>query len=328
MSMMKSRTFCLTLLLAGVFAFPLQGWTADYPKQPVELVAAGDPGGGLDLHARIIDMAFQQAKLADKPFTIVNKGAGGGNVATAYMVTQKGSPYSLQVNTNRVLLNPLNGTTKHTLKDMTPVVRLTAEYEIWVVRGDSKYKTVQDVIADLKKDPKSLPFGIGTAPPCTDQLNVLIPAKAAGVDVKGLKIVAFRGGTDVGTQILGGHIPIGSTSLSELVALVEAGRLRPLVVSSPQRMDKLPNVPTWKESGLDVVLAHWRGIFGTPDMPKEAYDYWNKKFAQMSQSQAWKDILAKNDLQNAFLTGDKFKAELEKDGVLYKELLGTLGMLK
>ncbi len=314
--------------MAAVFAFPMQGWTASYPDRPIELVAAGDPGGGLDLHARIIDMAFQQAKLADKPFTIVNKGAGGGNVATAYMVTQKGSPYSLQINTNRVLLNPLNGTTKHTLQDMTPVVRLTTEYEIWVVRSDSKYKKVQDVIEDLKKDPKSLPFGIGTAPPCTDQLNVLIPAKAAGVDIKNVKIVAFRGGGDVGTQILGGHIAIGSTSLSELIALVEAGKLTPLVVSSPQRLDKLKNVPTWKESGLDVVLGHWRGIFGTPDMPKEAYDYWNKKFEQMSQSQAWKDILAKNDLQDAFLTGDKFKAELEKDAVMYKELLGTLGMLK
>lgn len=325
---MRLRTVFFTVCACMLFALPFQAGAAGYPDQPIELVAAGDPGGGLDLHARMIEMAFQQEKLLDKPFTITNKGAGGGNVATAYMITQKGSGYAMQVNTNRVLLNPLKGTTEHTIKDMTPVARLTGEYEIWVVRADSKYKKVQDVIADLKKDPGSLAFGIGTAPPCTDQLNVVMPAKAAGVDIKKLNIVAFRGGGDVATQILGGHIAIGSTSISELIALIEAGKLRPLVVSSPKRLEKFKNVPTWKESGINVELIHWRGIFGPPDMSKEAYDYWSKKFAQLAKSKAWKDQLEKNELVNVFQPGDKFKVELEKDNVMYRELLDTLGMLK
>src|SRR5512142_1353670 len=120
--------------------------TAAYPTQPIELVPAGDPGGGLDLQARMVEMAFSKEKLADKPFTIVNKGAGGGNAATAYMVTKKGDPYELAINSNRVILNALKGTTKYTIKDMTPVARLTAEYEIWVVRADSPFKTAADVI--------------------------------------------------------------------------------------------------------------------------------------------------------------------------------------
>lgn len=324
---MRLRTVFFTFCACMLFALPFQAGAAGYPDQPIELVAAGDPGGGLDLHARMIELAFQQEKLLDKPFTVTNKGAGGGNVATAYMVTQKGSGYTMQVNTNRVMLNPLKGTTEHTIKDMTPIARLTAEYEIWVVRADSKYKTVQEVIADLKKDPGSIAFGIGTAPPCTDQLNVLIPAKAAGIDVKKLNIVAFRGGGDVATQILGGHIAIGSTSISELIALIEAGKLRPLVISSPTRVEKLKTVPTWKESGINVTLAHWRGIFGPPDMPKDAYNYWTKKFAKLAKTKAWKDVLEKNQLENVYLPGDKFKAELEKDNAEYKELLGSLGML-
>jgi putative tricarboxylic transport membrane protein len=325
--MIRLRTVFFTVCACMLFALPFQAGAAGYPDQPIELVAAGDPGGGLDLHARMIEMAFQQEKLLDKPFTVTNKGAGGGNAATAYMVTQKSSGYVLQVNTNRVLLNPLKGTTQHTIKDMTPITRLTGEYEIWVVRADSKYKTVQDVIVDLKKDPGSIAFGIGTAPPCTDQLNIVMPAKAAGVDIKKLNVVAFRGGGDVATQILGGHIAIGSTSISELIALIEAGKLRPLVISSPQRLEKFKNVPTWKESGINVTLVHWRGIFGPPDMPKEAYDYWNKKFAKLVKTKAWKEALAKNELVDTYLPGDKFKAELEKDNVSYKELLDTLGML-
>src|SRR5574342_783000 len=120
MTMLRQAGLCL-LLLAVLLAAPLPGSGQTYPAQPIELVAAGDPGGGLDLHARMIEMVFNQEKLADKPFSVVNKGAGGGNAAVAYMVTKKGSDYYLAINTNRVLLNPLKGTTKHTLKDMTPV---------------------------------------------------------------------------------------------------------------------------------------------------------------------------------------------------------------
>lgn len=326
--MIRLKTVFFTVCACMLFALPFQAGAAGYPEQPMELVAAGDPGGGLDLHARMIELAFGQEKLLDKPFTITNKGAGGGNVATAYMITQKGSGYAIVINTNRVLLNPLKGTTEHTLQDMTPVARLTGEYEIWVVRADSKYKTAKDVINDLKKDPGSIAFGIGTAPPCTDMLNIVIPAKKAGIDIKKLNIVAFRGGGDVATQVLGGHIAVGSSSMSEMLALIEAGKLRPLVVSSPDRLDKIKNVPTWKESGIDVELMHWRGIFGPPDMPKVAYDYWVNKFEKLSKSKTWKEQLDKNELVNVFQPGNKFKAELEKDAVMYRDLMDTLGMLK
>lgn len=322
--------FRATISVFSALAFlagPLRAGAAGYPNQPIELVPAGDPGGGLDLHARMIETAFQQEKLADKPFTIVNKGAGGGNAATAYMVTQKGDGYHLQINTNRVLLNALKGTTKHTLADMTPVVRLTAEYEIWVVAADSPFKTAGDILESLKKDPASVAFGIGTAPPATDHLNVVMPAKAKGVDIAKLKVVAFRGAGDLATQLLGGHIAVGSSSISELITQIEAGKLRPLAVSAPQRLERMKNVPTWKEQGIDVVLAHWRGIFGPPGMPKEAYDYWNRKFAQMVATPAWKEILTKNDLMDAFMPGDQFAKELAQDNLQFKELLGALGML-
>lgn len=324
--MRRQASLCL-LLLAMLPLLPLPGWAQSYPTQPIELVAAGDPGGGLDLHARMIEMVFNQEKLADKPFTVVNKGAGGGNAAVAYMVTKKGGDYQLAINTNRVLLNPLKGTTKHTLKDMTPVVRLTGEYEIWVVRADSPFKTANDVFDSLKKDSKSVSFGIGTAPPATDHLNIVMPAKAKGIDITKLTVVAFRGAGDLGTQLLGGHIPVGSTSISELIAQIEAGKLRPLAVSSPQRLARFKDVPTWKELGLNVTLVHWRAIFGPPEMPKHAYDYWNKKFAQMAQTKTWKETLAKNQLEDQFLPGDKFAKELEQDNVEFRELMGTLGML-
>lgn len=320
-----AHRFLLSLLL--LFAAAPTPSRAAYPTQPIELIPAGDPGGGLDLHARMIEMVFQQEKLADKPFTVINKGAGGGNAATAYMVTKKGEGYQLQINTNRVLLNALKGTTKHTLKDMTPIARLTAEYEIWVVRADSPFKSAKDVIAKLREDPRSVAFGIGTAPPATDHLNVIMPARASGLDVTKLKVVAFRGAGDLATQILGGHVAVGSTSISELIAHIDAGKLRPLAVSAPKRLERMKDVPTWKELGIDVELAHWRGVFGPPEMPREAQEYWQKKFAQMAATKSWKEALAKNELMDAFLPADRFQQELARDNVQFRELLGTLGML-
>lgn len=328
---MANKKLHTTLIVLTVIALALvagQGIAQQaYPTKAVQLVPAGDPGGGLDIHARAIEQALTVEKLIDKPFTIANKGGGGGNIATSYMVGQKGSGYSIAINSNRVLLNPLMGTTEYGLKDMTPIIRLTAEFIVWAVRADSKYKSALEVLADLKKDPASVVFGVGTVP-SNDQFNILLPAKQRGVDYGKIKIVAFRAGGDAMAQLLGGHVPILSSSMSELVAQVDAGKIRILAVSSPAKLDRLPGAPTWKDLGMDIAIFHWRGLFGPPEMPKAAYDYWNKKFADMVKTKTWKELMDKYELFDAFLPGDEFRKQLEKDEATYTELLGTLGMLK
>lgn len=308
---------------AGVGVQPAE----KYPAKPVELVAAGDPGGGLDLHARMIEQTFNAEKLGDQPFVISNKGGGGGNVCTAYMVTQKGSGYALAINSNRVLLNPLMGTTEYGLKDMTPVARLTSEFIMWAVRSDSKYKTALEVLNDLEKDPKSVVFGVGTIP-SNDQFNILLPAKAKGIDFTKIQVVAFKSGGDLLAQLLGGQVPVASTSMSEFMGQIEAGKVRPLVISADKRLDRFPDVPTWKDLGIDVTIFHWRGVFGPPDMPKTALDYWDKKFGEMVKTKTWKDLLAKYELHDTYLPAAEFSKQLEKDEATYRALLGAIGMLK
>jgi putative tricarboxylic transport membrane protein len=298
-----------------------------YPAKAVELVAAGAPGGGLDIHARAIEQALTAEKMLDKPFTITHKGGGGGNITTSYLVNQKGNGYVLGINSNRVLLNELMGTIEYGYKNLTPVARLTTEYAVWAVRADSKYKTALDVLADLKKDPTSVTFGVGTIP-SNDQFNILLPSKAKGVDYSKIKIVVFDAGGDAMAKLLGGHVPILSVNISEISAQLDAGKIRVLAVSAPTKVDRIPNVPTWRDLGIDVTIYHWRGIYGPPEMPKVSYDYWNKKFADMVKTKTWKGLLDKFELFDAFLPGDEFKKQLEKDNETYRELLGTMGMLK
>ncbi|MEI7671186.1 MAG: tripartite tricarboxylate transporter substrate-binding protein [Deltaproteobacteria bacterium] len=298
-----------------------------YPTKSIQLVAAGNAGGGLDIHARAIEQAMTAEKLSDKPFTIDHKGGGGGNLTTSYLVNQKGNAYVLGINSNRVLLNELMGTIEYGYKNLTPVARLTTEYAVWAVRADSKYKTALEVLADLKKDPTSVTFGVGTIP-SNDQFNILLPSKQKGVDYSKIKIVVFDAGGDAMAKLLGGHVPILSVNISEISAQLDAGKIRVLAVSSPAKVDRIPNVPTWRDLGIDVTIYHWRAIYGAPEMPKVAYDYWNKKFADMVKTKTWKGLLDKFELFDAYLPGDEFKKQLEKDNETYRELLGTMGMLK
>lgn len=322
------RAALVVLAAAALIAAAGQGNAQQaYPTKSVQLVPAGSPGGGLDIHARAIEQALTMEKMLDKPFTILHKGGGGGNLLTSYLVNQKGNGYAIGINSNRVLLNELMGTIEYGYQDLTAVARLTTEYNCWVVRADSKYKTALDVLADLQKDPTSVTFGVGTVP-SNDQFNTMLPAKQKGVDYRKIKIVAFDAGGDAMAKLLGNHVPILSTGFSEAVTQAEAGKVRILSVSSPAKLERAPNVPCWKDLGIDLAIYHWRGIYGPPEMPKEAYDYWNKKFAAMVKTKTWKQSLEKFELFDAFLPGDEFRKELAKDHETYKELLGTMGMLK
>ena len=231
------------------------------------------------------------------------------------------------INSNRVLLNELMGTIEYGFKDLTPVARLTTEFNCWAVRADSKYKSALDVLADLKKDPTSVTFGVGTVP-SNDQFNIMLPAKQKGIDYTKIKIVAFDAGGDAMAKLLGNHVPILSTGLSEASRRRKRARCASSSVSAPTKLDRVPTVPCWKDLGIDVAIYHWRGIYGPPEMPKEAYDYWNKKFAAMVKTKTWKASLDKFELFDAFLPGDEFKKQLAKENETYRELLGTMDMLK
>jgi putative tricarboxylic transport membrane protein len=326
---MVKKTRYVALMIIGIACFCLIGGQVQaqqaYPAKAVQLVPAGQPGSSADLAARSIEQVMTAEKLLDKPFQILNKGAGGGNVMTAYMVEQKGNAYVIGINTNRVILNQLLGTIEYGLKDVTPVANLMCEYPVLAVRADSKYKSAKDVFADIKKDPGSVPVGV-TSMVSSSTFSLWLALKEAGLDYTKAKVVALPAGGEIISQLLGGHIPLISTSMSEIMSQVDAGKMRILVIASEARHPRLKNVPTWKEQGINVVFPHWRAIWGPPDMPKVSYDYWNKKFAQLVKTKTWQDALVKYELEDSFQTGDVFKKQLDKDAVMYAEMIKSMNL--
>ena len=301
---------------------------ADYPNKTVELVAAGNAGGGLDLVARALDNALHEEKLFKETFAIKNMGGAGGNLAKTYVHQRKGDPHTLYLDSNRIYLNRIVGTRNLTYTDVTPIGRIMTEYLVWVVRADSPYKSAKDILEKLKSDPGSVIFGVGTIPG-NDQMNILRPARAYGVDAKKLQIVTFKAGGDLMIQLLGGHVAAISTGLSEALEQVKAGKVRLVAVSAPSAVGgELAKVPTWRSMGIDVAILHWRGLFAPPGIPAEVVKYWDQTLARLVKTDTWKKALERNQWFDAYADSATFRKDLEQENRNYAEILTELGMAK
>ena len=319
-------------LIYGVFVVAFcwgaAAQAAGYPQKTIEMVVAGSPGGGLDLVGRALDSALHQTKLLNQPFAIKNMGGAGGNVAKSYIHQKKGDPYYVYVESNRIYVARIVGTTPLTYNDVTPLGRLMTEYLVWAVRADSPIKTAKDVFDKLKGNPTAVTFGVGTVP-SNDQMNILRPALAQGIDAKKVKVVTFKSGGDLMIQLLGGHVDVISTGLSEAMEQAKAGKVRLIAMSAPSTLSgEFAKVPTWKSMGIDVAILHWRGLFAPPGIPAEAVKYWDATLSKMVKTPEWKAILDKYQWFDAYADSATFTRDLKQESEIYAKILTDLGMAK
>lgn len=301
---------------------------AAYPDRNIEMVVAGSAGGGLDTLGRALDTALRESRLFNSNFVIKNMGGAGGNLAKTYINQKKGDPNFIYVESNRIYVNKIVGTTPLDHNDVTPLGRLITEYLVWAVRTDSPFRTGKDVLDRLKADPSSVVFGVGTVP-SNDQMNILRPAMAYGIDPKKIQIVPFKSGGDLMIQLLGGHVPVISTGLSEAVEQVKAGKVRLIAVSSPSALaGEFAKVPTWKSMGIDVSILHWRGLFAPPGIPADAVRYWDQTLARLVKTEQWKKVLEKYGWFDAYADSVTFRKDLDQEARVYAEILTDLGMVK
>ena len=278
--------------------------------------------------ARALDSALHETKLLKESFVIKNMGGAGGNIAKSYIHQRKGDPYHVYVESNRIYVGRIVGTTPLTYTDVTPLGRLMTEYLVWAVRADSPLKTAKDVFAKLKGSPTAVTFGVGTVP-SNDQMNILRPALAQGIDAKQVKLVSFRSGGDLMIQLLGGHVDVISTGLSEAIEQAKAGKVRLIAISSPAPLaGDFAKVPTWKSMGIDVAILHWRGLFAPPGIPAEAVKYWDATLSKMVKTPQWKAVLEKYQWFDAYADSAAFTRDLKQESEIYAKILTDLGMAK
>lgn len=301
-----------------------------FPPPRVTAIAAGSPGGGLDLTTRITKDGLEDAGV-ESFVTIENMGGGGGNPARAAVLQRENDGTTVVVESNRVLLSNITGTTDMSIDDFTPIAQLTTDYEVWMVKSGSEYGSAEQVLEQIKDDPGSVDFGIGTVP-SDDQLNVLRPADEYGVDdLSALNLVAFSDGGDLNNELLGGRIDVASTGMSEAVELVESGDVEIIAVSAPEPIEDGPGTgaATWHDLDMDITINHWRGVFGPADMPEEAVAWWQKA---LKKGVASDEFVKQSDalgINPAYLPGDEWlETVIMPEEEESREVLEKVGLSK
>lgn len=305
------------------------GSSSDYPKGSLEFIAPGGAGGGWDLTIRTVAKVLQDTSLVDVPMPITNNSGGGGGVNLAYMQTQEGSDKLISVYSPPLLLINLNGSSEYSYENTTPLARLITDYGAFVVPKDSQYKSIADVMDALKKDPKSVKIGGNSSAGSMDHIQFLIVAKAAGVtNLKEIDYISFQDGTAT-AQILGGHVDLLTTGLGDVQSLIESGDLIALAQTASERVGEgaLAEIPTCIEQGVDATFENWRGLFGAPDMPEYAVDYWQTTLEAMVATDEWKAEASKYGWADAYMGSEDFTAFLAEKNEEYKSILAEIGLL-
>jgi putative tricarboxylic transport membrane protein len=320
----------LFIVPALIFAAGEKEGAPKYPTKTMEFIAPAGAGGGWDLTIRTVAKTLQDTKLVSVAMPITNKPGGGGGVNLAYMQTKKGSDTLISVYSPPLLLINLNGSSPYSYKNTTPITGLITDYGAFVVAKNSKFTTIAQVMESLKQDPASVIIGGTSSAGSMDHIQFLIMARAAGVkDLKKIQYVAFQDGTGP-AQVLGGHVTLLTTGLSDVRGLLQSGDLRGLAQTGPERVeaDILKDIPTCKEQGINEVFRNWRGLFGPPEMPEYAHAYWRKVLADMAKTPEWDAACKQNGWSKNYMDAPDFKTFLDKTNEDYKAILAEIGMLK
>ncbi|MFZ5633540.1 MAG: tripartite tricarboxylate transporter substrate binding protein [Bacillota bacterium] len=297
---------------------------SSYPSKPVEFVVHTNPGDGVDLFIRTAADIINKEKLSSQPVNVVNKVGGSGAVAMGYVSGKEGDNHILITSQPSTLTTPLRNNLGVGYKDFTPVCRVIAEESVVAVRADSPYKSMSDLIAAAKKAPKSISHGTGVLGAADTVLDFLI-SKATGAQ---FNIVSFKGGGENIVALLGGNVDFVSVNPSEVIGQVEAGKVRLIGIASEKRLPKLPDVPTLKEQGIDVVFQSFRAVSGPKGMSPEAVKYWEDVFKKVTQTEAWKKYLNDNMISDVYCGSQEFGKYLDEQDKMYKEVLTEMGVLK
>jgi putative tricarboxylic transport membrane protein len=288
-------------------------------------VAPASPGGGWDQTARAMQAALQEADLASR-VQVQNVSGAGGTIGLAQFATSKrGRGDSILVSGLIMVGAILTNKSAVTLDDVTPLARLTGEYEMLAVTTESPIKSMADFVDKLKADPGSVSWGGGSAGG-TDQILVGLIAKAVGVEPTKVNYIAHSGGGEAMSSILGGHVTVGVNGVAELLPQAQAGKLRPLAVSSEERVPGL-DVPTLREQSVDVVLTNWRSVMAPPQIKDADKQALSEMIAGMVKSKAWQETLKERGWIDLYQPEEKFNAFLKKDRAQVESILKEIGLV-
>ena len=308
-------------VLAASGALPLSALAA----ANIKMMIPANPGGGWDTTGRALGKAMTESGAAST-VTFDNKGGAAGALGLAQFVNgAKGDANAMMVMGAVMLGGIITGKPPVDLSQATPIARLTSEYNVFVLPASSPFKSMAEVIAQLKKDPGSVKWGGGSRG-STEHIAAAMIAREVGVDPSKINYVAFRGGGEATAAILGGNVTIGGSGYSEFAEYINTGKMKALAVTSDARL-KGVNVPTLKEQGVNVVIGNWRGVYGGPGITAAQRAELTDMVVKATKARSWIEASEKNNWTAAVLTGPAFDKFVDDDFASLRATMVKSGMI-
>ena len=319
------------LAVAVAFAALMAGSVQAEPAKP-ECIAPAQPGGGFDLTCRLAVNALKNTGVLKAPMRTVYMPGGIGAVAYNNVITQRpGEPGTIVAFSGGSLLNLAQGKFgRYGVNDVRWLAGIGADYGAAIVRNDSPYKTLGDLMGALKTDPTKVVMGAGGSVGSQDWMKAALTAKAAGVDFKAMRFVAFEGGGEAVTALRGGHIQAYMGDAAEARTLMDGGSpIRVLAVYHKERLaGKMSGVPTAKEQGFDIEWPIIRGFYVGPKVSDADYQWWVQAFSKTMASPEFAELQAQQGLFPFNLTGPELDKFVKERTVAYGELARSFGLMK
>jgi putative tricarboxylic transport membrane protein len=318
------------IALAGIALAALAFTSAEAawePTKPIEFVIPAGTGGGADQMARLIHGIAEKHKLSPRPIVVVNKSGGAGAEGFLHVKGKKGDAHTIIITLSNLFTTPLHTGVPFNWKDLTPVARLALDQFVLWVNAETPYKTAKEYVAAVKEKPGQFKMG-GTGSAQEDQIITVQLEQALGLK---MTYVPFKGGGEVCVNLVGKHVDSTVNNPIECVSHWKANRVRPLAVFDTARIPEQDwkDVPTAKEAlGADIHYVMLRGIFGPPDMPKDALEWYQGVLKKVYDTPEFKDYLSQGALKPAWETGPEFVKWLGEAEVLHRDLMTKGGLLK
>ncbi|ATW26583.1 Bug family tripartite tricarboxylate transporter substrate binding protein [Candidatus Formimonas warabiya] len=327
MNYRKMVVLTTILSLVLVSSLSLVGCSAKkdaYPNKPIELVVQAGAGGASDAFCRMVADILTKEKIINVPISVVNKTGGGGAVAFKYSAAKKGDPYVLQNAPSTFITLPLQTKDCPNYTEFTPIAMVATEPLAIIVKADSPYQSIEDLVEAAKTKPEGITWTFSSVGGFDHLLGLQFGKIAGGKFV----YVPQTSDNESIVAILGGHVDVASMTMRLAVGQVQAGKMKILGMASQERAEKLPDVPTLKELGYDIVLGIPRAIAAPKDIPEDAETFLVDAFKKMGETERWKKYVEDEWLLPEVYYGDDFGAYLKTETEKVEPLLKDAGLIK
>lgn len=299
------------------------------PERNVEIIIGAAAAGANDRIARAIQRVLQETKLVQTSVSAVNKPGGGQNIAVSYLNSHPADPHFLMLASASWFTTVAGGRGAISYKDVTPIIRLFDEYQVYYTHIDSPVKSGRDLADRLKKDVTSLSFGFSTALGNPLHISIANLARAVGADPSKLKTVVYNSGALASAQIAGGHLDMGISSPGSALPLTQSGKLRIIAVAGPRRLGPpFADIPTLREQGIDVIAPVFYVMLAPKGISPAQLAYWEDALLKVTQAPEIKKDMERNHWSVEPIVGKELIGFLDQQHESMRRSLLELGLAK